>query len=74
MSQLKKFDPLFIIFAAFLWSLDGFLRQELYSLPSTVLVFWEHLLGFILLSPFIYLGFKEISKLDKKSWGAVFWC
>lgn len=73
MEKIKKFGPLFIILAAFLWSLDGFLRQELYSLPSTILVFWEHLLGFILLSPFLLLGFKEIKKLDKGSWGAIFW-
>lgn len=40
-----------VVFAALLWSLDGFLRRELYSLPPAVVVFWEHLLGLIILAP-----------------------
>lgn len=60
-----------IAFAAFLWSLDGLLRVSLYSLPPTVVVFWEHLLGAILLAPFAYKYRDEIKKLTKKEWIAV---
>ena len=73
MRQLKTFGPLFIIAAAFLWSLDGFLRQNLFSLPATVIVFLEHFLGFILMVPLLFLGWKEIRKLDKATWLAVGW-
>ena len=49
MKKLKSFGPLFIIIAALLWSLDGLLRRGLYSLPPSVVVFYEHLVGFAIL-------------------------
>jgi drug/metabolite transporter (DMT)-like permease len=60
-----------IAFAAFLWSLDALIRVSLYSLPPTVVVFWEHLLGAILLTPFAFKHRDEIKQLTKKEWGAV---
>lgn len=41
---------IFIIVAATLWGVDGQLRSSLYSLPPAVIVFWEHFVGFIILS------------------------
>lgn len=58
----------FIVLAAFLWSLDGILRRGLYTLPPSVIVFWEHLLGAIVLFPFIFKSLKEIKKLGLKEW------
>ncbi len=59
---------IFIILAALLWSLDGILRRGLYTLPPTVVVFWEHALGAIVLFPFVFKSLKEIKKLDRKEW------
>lgn len=60
-----------VVVAALLWSLDGFLRQSLYSLPPTVVVFWEHVVGFAVLLPFILLTLRRFRQLTKKQWWAV---
>ena len=63
-----------IMLAALLWSLDGvFIRPKFYVLSAPLVVFLEHLLGFIVLSPFIILGWKKIKTLSKKTWAAIFW-
>lgn len=68
--MLKKinYGPLFVISAAFLWSLDGLLRRYLYTLPATVIVFWEHVFGALIILPFCLSRFKEIKKLKKLDW------
>lgn len=77
---IKKVDKkiaigaLAIMLAALLWSIDGtFIRPKFYELPAGLVVFLEHALGFIVLSPFIYFGWRKIKNLDRKSWGAVIW-
>ena len=63
-----------IMLAALLWSLDGvFIRPKFYTVPAEVVVFLEHILGFIFLSPFIIFGWQKIKKLRMKDWGAVIW-
>jgi drug/metabolite transporter (DMT)-like permease len=69
--KYRNFGSVSVIFAALLWSLDGLLRTQLYSLPPSVVVFWEHLLGFILISPFIVVTIKEFRKLSRKQWLAI---
>lgn len=60
--------------AALFWSLDGvFIRPKFYSLPPALVVFLEHFLGFIVLTPFLILGWPKIKLLRKKEWGAIFW-
>ena len=71
MKKLLAIGPLFIMIAALLWSLDGLLRVSLFSLPPTVIVFWEHLLGALVLLPIIFFKRKEIAKLTRKEWGAL---
>lgn len=62
--------PIFIIIAALLWALDGLIRQHLYTLPPITIIFFEHLIGFLLLYPFVYkLVFK--TKLSNREWWLV---
>jgi len=65
--------PASIVFAAFLWSLDALLRQSLYSLPSMVIVFSEHALGFLLTLPWFIRYWPKIKKLDQKTWISILW-
>lgn len=51
--------------------MDGLLRVGLYTLPPAVVVFWEHILGLIILSPFLFKNRVEIKTLTKKEWGAL---
>jgi len=60
--------------AAFLWSLDGvFLRPKFYAFPVNTIVFLEHLLGLVLLSPIIFINWKKVLKIKRKTWGALLW-
>ena len=60
-----------IIIAALLWAFDGLIRQHLYVFPPITIIFFEHLLGFIMLAPFVWKHLKGTS-LTKKEWGLVF--
>ncbi|HEX5797600.1 MAG TPA: EamA family transporter, partial [Candidatus Saccharimonadales bacterium] len=66
-----RFGSAAVVVAALLWSADGLLRRELYSLPASVIVFWEHLFGFIILLPFILASFKAFRQLTGKQWLAI---
>ena len=66
--KFQNFGPYIIAFAAFLWSLDALIRVTLYSLPPTIVVFWEHLLGAVILLPLAYKYREQIKKLTKKEW------
>ena len=71
MKKLLSFGPLFIIIAALLWSLDGVLRRGLYSLPPSVVVFYEHLLGFGILLFLIPKWWPDLKKMSRKEWLAM---
>lgn len=62
--------PVFIIIAALLWALDGVIRRNLYTLPPITIIFFEHLIGLIILTPFV---FKHVltAKLAKRDWWLV---
>lgn len=63
-----------IIIAALFWSIDStFLRPHLQTLPSALVVFLEHVLGFLPLIPFLFIYRKELKKITKKQWLAIFW-
>lgn len=66
MKKLKNIGPLFIVIAALLWSFDGVLRRGLYSLPPTLVVFWEHVLGFAILFPFTFKYIRQIRQITRK--------
>ncbi|MBI4779649.1 EamA family transporter [Candidatus Falkowbacteria bacterium] len=68
------FGALAIMLAALLWSLDGvFIRSKLYALPAALVVMLEHILGFLVLSPFIFLSWRKIKLLKSKEWAAIGW-
>ncbi len=59
--------PVLIIIAALLWAFDGLIRRHLYTLPPITIIFFEHLIGLIILSPFIFKYVRE-TKLEKREW------
>ena len=65
-----NYGPLFIFIAAILWGLDGILRRSLYSLPPITIVFFEHLIGLIIISPFLLRAWKK-EALEAKEWYAL---
>lgn len=71
---MKKYlPPIAVIIAAFLWSMDGFLRQQLYNVPSFTIITLEHALGALLFIPFLIKGWQKVKKLDQRGWGSVLW-
>lgn len=70
MNKINKFGPYLIIVAALLWGLDGILRRSLFDLPPIIIVFYEHLIGLIILAPFLVKSIGQI-RLSKKEWGAI---
>ena len=69
----KILPPLAVMLAAVLWSLDGFLRQELYSISSFLVIMIEHTLGAILFLPFLIKSQSEIKALDQRGWISILW-
>ena len=67
MNKLNKIPvgAVFIIVAAILWALDGVIRRNLYSLPPLTIIFFEHIVGFIILLPFVYKSLKK-EKIGKR--------
>ncbi len=66
-----KYGPAALIVAALLFSVDGLLRRHLFTLPAPVIVFYEHLFGFLLLLPIILSSLKAFRKLTRKQWLAI---
>ncbi len=62
--------PLLIFIAAILWGLDGILRRTLFTLPPITIVFYEHLIGAILIFPFFWQAWKT-QKLTPREWSAM---
>lgn len=71
MKKILSFGPLFVIIAALLWSMDGLLRTSLYTLPPAVIVFYEHLLGAIILLFVSFKWLKELKRMTRKEWLAI---
>lgn len=69
--KILQFGPLFVVIAALLWSFDGVLRISLYSLPPTVVVFYEHALGAVVLLFLAFKWVKDLKKMSKKEWLAI---
>lgn len=68
--RASYYGPLFVVLAALLWGVDGILRRSLYSLPPITIVFYEHLIGLIVLLPF-FLRVIRREKFTPREWGAL---
>jgi drug/metabolite transporter (DMT)-like permease len=68
-----NYGALLIFFAAILWGLDGILRRALFGLPPITIVFFEHVIGLVLIAPFLIRAWKHetITKTEWVSLGAV---
>lgn len=66
MKKLFSNGPLLIVIAASLWAMDGVIRRSLYVLPPIIIVFYEHLIGALILAPFFIKDVKT-EKISKKS-------
>lgn len=62
--------PVLIIIAASLWALDGVIRRSLYDLLPLHIIFWEHLVGMLILLP-IGLTLWKQTTLTRKEWLAI---
>ncbi|MES2930713.1 MAG: DMT family transporter [Patescibacteria group bacterium] len=60
--------PLLIIIAALLWAFDGVIRRFLYTLPPITIIFFEHLIGLIILTPFIWKSLRTERVPRKQMW------
>lgn len=69
--KIIAIGPLFIVIASLLWSLDGLIRTTLFSLPPSIIVFWEHVLGAIILFPLLITKRHELKQLTRKEWIAI---
>lgn len=66
-----KYGSAALILAALLFSVDGLLRRHLYTLPPSVIVFYEHLFGLLILAPFALQSVKAFKKLTRRQWYAI---
>ena len=57
----KNLPALAVISAAILWSLDGYIRQNLFSLPSFLIISLEHAIGAIIFFPLLITGKLDLS-------------
>ena len=65
--QKSYTGPIFTLIAATLWAFDGLIRQHLYTLPPITIIFFEHLIGLIILFPFVYKYVLQ-TRLAKREW------
>ena len=69
----KNLPALAVISAAILWSLDGYIRQNLFALPSFLIISLEHVIGAIIFFPLLIKGWTEIYTLSQRGWISVLW-
>lgn len=75
MKSSKTFSrsgPILIIIAALLWAVDGIIRRNLYTLPPITIIFFEHLIGLIILTPFVWNNVRKEKITKKEAWILVF--
>lgn len=63
-----------IVIAAIMWSLDWTLiRPKFYNFSPINIVFLEHFLWALVLSPFLIMWFKKLKKMKRKDFVSLFW-
>lgn len=69
-----RIGALAVMFAAFLWGLDGVaLTPQLYTLDVVNVVFLEHALAFLFMIPLLWAEISELRKLNGNDWLAFVW-
>lgn len=71
MRKYLAVGPVLIFVAAILWAVDGIFRRNLYTLPPITIVFFEHLIGAIIIFPFFWQAWKKGEHLTKKEIWAI---
>ncbi|MFW9855158.1 MAG: DMT family transporter [Candidatus Thorarchaeota archaeon] len=72
--NLHKIGPLFIMMAAFLWTLDAFFRTFLVGaigFISIQIVGIEHIIIVLVLFPWLFRYLARLREFNKKEWGAL---
>ena len=65
----KHYGPFLIMLAAALWAVDALLRGTLIqTMPAGAVVFYEHLLAFLILSPLFFKYLAKYKTLKAKDW------
>src|SRR3989344_9025961 len=68
----RNFGPFLIMIAAALWAVDALLRGTLIkTMPAGAVVFYEHLLAFLLLSPLFFKYLAKYKTLKIKDWSVL---
>jgi len=70
MKNFFNYGPVLIIIAAVLWGVDGVLRRSLFSLTPITIVFFEHVIGALLIAPFFFRTFRQ-ERLTGQEWRAL---
>ncbi|MFQ6675178.1 MAG: DMT family transporter [Fidelibacterota bacterium] len=83
MKGWRYLPPMAVMFAAVLWSFDGFLRQNLPLVPfasfstlisfSFMIILLEHALGGMLFLPVLFRWRKRLENLGERAWISVGW-
>ncbi len=68
---VKTYGPIYIVLAAILWGVDAILRRSLYTLEPSVIVFYEHLIGAIIIAPATIIALRK-EKVTRKEWLVLF--
>ena len=69
----KIIAPVYVMLGASLWAIDAIFRTQLtFKMPTASIVLFEHILGFIILSPFIFKHLNYLKKISINTWVAVF--
>jgi drug/metabolite transporter (DMT)-like permease len=67
--SFDRFAPLFVIWAATLWGIDGILlRPSLYSLPVPLVVMIETSIVAVILTPLFLRNIRQVKVLKRKDW------
>ena len=71
---MKRYYPyLAIIFAAFLWSFDAFLRQSLYTLSPLLIITLEHGIGSLFFIPTLISNWEKLKTINQTVWISLLW-
>src|SRR5690349_6696754 len=74
-ARLAK-GPLLVGLAACLWATDALVRYPaINKIDPTFIVFFEHLLGVLILAPWVYLKYqKQLFSLSPGEWASALFC